>query len=533
VRVTDQGGLSYDKVITLSLTNVNEAPVDVTITGTSVAENAANGTVVGTLGAVDPDAGATFTYAFVAGQDAGGRFAINGLNQIVVADGTLLNFEASASHAVTVRVTDQGGLSYDKVITLSLTNVSGSYSGGSGDDLIVGSSEEDTLEGLDGTDTLIGSLGSDYLSGGKDSGIGLGDVLIGGDGADTLDGGDGALDVADYTADTARLMIDLAVGTGSGGSAQGDLLIDIEVVLGGSGNDDLFGSGIDERLFGASGDDFLDGRGGDDLLLGGDNGDTIFGGDGNDTVSGGAGDDVLFGGTAGVDTGIDTLDYSDAAAGVAIDLTTTAAQVTGGAGTDAVSGFEVVFGSAFGDTLTGSIVTETLSGGDGGDVIQGNGGSDIIDGGAGDDLLYANDGDTIIGSDGSDSIFTSAASLEIGGTSIDGGADYDGLFLSASVGPVLELPLDLVGKVTNVEFIDATAAGAVIDLRDITGNDLRSILGLPAMGGSGTLTVDIDGDDFDVSAAAGQFTSFDSGTNTTTFFTDSSMTTEMAKVQVV
>ncbi|MCA3563932.1 MAG: cadherin domain-containing protein, partial [Methylocystis sp.] len=123
VRVTDQGGLSFDKVMTITVSNVNESPFDVTISNTIVAEDTPNGTVIGTLGAADPDAGSSFTYAFVAGQDAGGRFAINGLNQIVVADGSLLDSEAATSHTVTVRVTDQGGLSFDKVITLSVTNV--------------------------------------------------------------------------------------------------------------------------------------------------------------------------------------------------------------------------------------------------------------------------------------------------------------------------------------------------------------------------------------------------------------------------
>jgi hypothetical protein len=40
-----------------------------------------------------------------------------------VADGSLLNYEASASHSVTVRVTDAGGLTYDETFTINLTNV--------------------------------------------------------------------------------------------------------------------------------------------------------------------------------------------------------------------------------------------------------------------------------------------------------------------------------------------------------------------------------------------------------------------------
>ena len=122
VRVTDQGGLTFDKTFALGVTNVNEAPTNATLTGGSVAENAANGAVVGTIVGVDPDVGAVLTYSLT--DNAGGRFAINATTgQITVADGTLLNFEAAASHGVTVRVTDQSGLTFDKAITLNVTNV--------------------------------------------------------------------------------------------------------------------------------------------------------------------------------------------------------------------------------------------------------------------------------------------------------------------------------------------------------------------------------------------------------------------------
>jgi len=422
VLVSDDRSRTDTQRIWISVTNVNEAPIDMTITGSTIAENAANGTIIGTLGGVDPDAGASFSFAFVPGQDAGGRFAINASNQIVVANGALLDFEAATSHDVTVRVTDQGGLSFDKLITVDLGNVSGHYTGTSGDDVIVGSSEENTIAGLDGNDHLTGGISND----------------------------------------------------------------------------------------------------------------TIFGGDGDDTISGGPGNDVLYGGTALTDTGMDTLDYSIATSGISIDLSTNAPQETGGAGIDAVSGFEIVVGSAFADTITGSAVTETLSGGAGNDIIQGNGGFDLIDGGAGDDTLYTYEADAVFGGDGNDTIYASTATLlSPFACVIDGWDGTDSLVLAGSGGPAVDLQLDLVGKVTNIESIDATAPGVVIDLRDMTGDGLRSILGLPVTGGSGTLTVAIDGNDFNVSAAAGQFTSFDPGTHTTTFFADSSMTTEMAKVQVV
>ena len=135
VRVTDQGGLTVDKSFTMNVTNVNEAPTNATLSGGSVAENAANGAVVGTVAGVDPDAGATLVYSLT--DSAGGRFAINAASgQITVANGSLLDYETAASHGIAVRVTDQGWLTFDKAFTVSVTDVNeaptnASLSGGS------------------------------------------------------------------------------------------------------------------------------------------------------------------------------------------------------------------------------------------------------------------------------------------------------------------------------------------------------------------------------------------------------------------
>ena len=83
----------------------------------AVQEDAADGTVIGSLSAIDPDSGDTFTYTLL--DNAGGRFAINSTNgQITLADSSLIDFESSASHNITARVTDAGGLTYDEVFTI-------------------------------------------------------------------------------------------------------------------------------------------------------------------------------------------------------------------------------------------------------------------------------------------------------------------------------------------------------------------------------------------------------------------------------
>jgi SdrD B-like protein/PKD domain-containing protein/beta-propeller repeat-containing protein len=99
---------------------LNSAPIDILLSKSSVAENSAAGTVVGNVLVVDPDAGDTHTLALL--DSAGGRFALLG-SQLVVADASLLNFEADASHSVLLRATDAAGESVERWLTIEVLNV--------------------------------------------------------------------------------------------------------------------------------------------------------------------------------------------------------------------------------------------------------------------------------------------------------------------------------------------------------------------------------------------------------------------------
>ncbi|MBK9308528.1 MAG: cadherin domain-containing protein [Nitrospira sp.] len=114
--------LTDSDTVAITVTAVNDEPTDLTLSANTVAENAANGTVVGTVSGTDPDSGDTKSYSFT--DSAGGRFAINSsTGQITVADGSLLNYESATSHMVTARITDSGGLTYDETFTINLTDL--------------------------------------------------------------------------------------------------------------------------------------------------------------------------------------------------------------------------------------------------------------------------------------------------------------------------------------------------------------------------------------------------------------------------
>ena len=155
-------------------------------------ENAVNGTLIGTLTGTDTEGGAL---TFVLTDSAGGRFRIANGNQLVVNDGTLLDFDTSQTHVITVQVTDSGGLTYSESFTIALQNVVGVTQTGTGSaNTLIGTGEEDTLNGgrndtlrgLGGNDILIGGTGSDTLEGGEGN-----DRLDGGSGGDAISGGAG------------------------------------------------------------------------------------------------------------------------------------------------------------------------------------------------------------------------------------------------------------------------------------------------------------------------------------------------------
>nr|WP_322712654.1 putative Ig domain-containing protein [Nostoc sp. ChiSLP03a]MDZ8213882.1 putative Ig domain-containing protein [Nostoc sp. ChiSLP03a] len=95
-------------------------PTAINLTGNTVAENSSTGTVIGQLSSIDPDAGDTHTY--ILEDNANERFRIVG-NQLQVADGSLLNFESTTQHSITVTSTDANGLSLTQVFAIAVTNV--------------------------------------------------------------------------------------------------------------------------------------------------------------------------------------------------------------------------------------------------------------------------------------------------------------------------------------------------------------------------------------------------------------------------
>ncbi|WP_164913505.1 M10 family metallopeptidase C-terminal domain-containing protein [Sphingomonas sp. UV9] len=268
------------------------------------------------------------------------------------------------------------------------------------------------------------------------------DFLQGTIGNDILNGGTGNDTASFATAFSGGSTTGVTVDLNAQGAAQNTVA---------AGSDTLTGI---ENLIGSQYND---------TLIGDANANIIEGGLGNDTLSAGAGDD--------------TASYAGSAAGVTVSLALQgAAQNTGTAGTDTLTGFENLVGSAFNDTLSGDAAANTVSGGAGDDTLAtgGNVGGtvDLLDGGTGSDtasfagytagitarLNGANDGaaniagaaiatlrgiENLTGGAGNDILIgdDNANALEggLGDDVLDGGAGIDTLLFTGATGVTVNL----------------------------------------------------------------------------------------------
>ena len=117
-------GTAYSNAVVVNITvnDTNEAPTDIGLSNSSVAENQPANTLVGALSSIDPDTGDTFAYTLVngAGSDDNDSFNISGSS---LRTSVVFDFETQNSYTIRVRSTDQGGLYVEKAFIITVSNV--------------------------------------------------------------------------------------------------------------------------------------------------------------------------------------------------------------------------------------------------------------------------------------------------------------------------------------------------------------------------------------------------------------------------
>ena len=122
IRSTDAASDSVERVFTITINDVNEAPMALVLSSTAVDENVPSGTALGTFSTTDPDAGDSHTYSLVAGTGStdNGSFTIDG-NQLKI--DVIPDYESNTSYDIRVRSTDQGGLTFERTFTITINDL--------------------------------------------------------------------------------------------------------------------------------------------------------------------------------------------------------------------------------------------------------------------------------------------------------------------------------------------------------------------------------------------------------------------------
>jgi len=315
---------------------------------------------------------------------------------------------------------------------------------------IVGTAIAERIYGLGGNDTINGGAGADSLYGGEGNDrlyYDANDIVIdGGSGNDTLD--------------ASKTQTGLALSVVN--------FVEIENLVGGSGNDTIAGDELANSLTGNSGNDIIDGGAGNDTLSGGSGNDVykFSRGYGNDTILADTSnnkDTIVF------DSDVDPFDLTFNASGsnLVIGLEDEKMIINGWFSNTSNQINQMQFGAdgsietvLIGNDSGNSIVGTTLS-----ERIYGLGGNDTINGGAGDDFIAGGAGnDILLGGMGSDTYF-----LEAGfGTDIirkDSGNYQDYLVLSNDLGEPLAL------RQTNNDLVIGFAHGDSLTMQGWYEND--------------------------------------------------------------
>ena len=456
------GSLEDTTVVTIGITNVNEAPTATDGLSFTIDENRPIGTAVGTVPASDPDGTAVFgqlRYAFRTGNpvsgwttsaiSADGRYAIDAVTGVISIN-SALDYEAgtpSAAYTVVVRDNEgaAGYLEDTTTVTIGINNLNEAPTSVDWAPAISFVAERDRIPyGTGRPSILIGSLsvqdpdasGTAYnnydLSVVNDERFEIvgeslflkADAVLDFEAGSTVSVTVRATDQSGnpFTIDrvvTINIGNEDDVLEGDGGN---------NILTGQQNRDLIYGFEGNDTIDGGAGDDLLEGGAGDDRLLGGLGADSLAGGDGTDILVGGAGNDTL---SAGENNGVnadilyggDGADVLQGGDGTEVLIGGAGAdQMVGGAGTDTASyaylnenqttntavtadllSSASNTGAAAGDTYSG---IENLTGTGGHDQLRGDNAANVLDGLGGSDAIQGRDGDdTIRGGIGSDTLF--------------------------------------------------------------------------------------------------------------------------------
>ena len=358
ITAEDSGNLTYNKLFTITVNDINEAPTNITLDNQSVNENA-SGEVIGNLSVTDVDNGDTFTYTV-----NDNRFeVING--QLKLKANQALDFENEPSININITAEDSETLTYSQPFTITVNDVNETPTSGiinikqRNNDI----SNKSTLylgkinvnSGMVSQILTIKNIGNADLNitNMAISGANASDFKITSPTINTLSAGSTTTITIEFKPGGIQSrMATLIINSDD----QDESTYSINLIGQGMTNRNIVATDKDDQINNLGGNIKIDAGAGNDTVSGGQKGELIRSGEGDDWVNSGRGNDRIYG-----DEGND--------------------HILGGIGRDYLRGGDdndSLFGNEGNDYLIGDSGDDYLDGGEGSDRLRGGTGNDTF-----------------------------------------------------------------------------------------------------------------------------------------------------------
>ncbi len=121
VRTTDSSGLTFEQVLPITVTDVNEAPSQLQLSTSTVVDGTTAGSILATISATEPDAGDALVYSLAVGTATDNAevitFTVSGIQLLLVNN---VSLASKPSYNIRLRATDNAGLSTEAALVKRL-----------------------------------------------------------------------------------------------------------------------------------------------------------------------------------------------------------------------------------------------------------------------------------------------------------------------------------------------------------------------------------------------------------------------------
>lgn len=119
VRVTDGGGLTYEKAIEIHISDVDESPTNITIQDLAFFSYTMKSEAIGTLVPTGGEGGITFSFAEGAGDDDNAMFSLNSIDNRILETSAGYDDGLKGTYYIRIKATDSNGSEYEKSLKLT------------------------------------------------------------------------------------------------------------------------------------------------------------------------------------------------------------------------------------------------------------------------------------------------------------------------------------------------------------------------------------------------------------------------------